>query len=270
MTVGIGTLQSNYSDKLDEWKKEFSDTIARTVSDGYDNASGQINYTKLQEAIADDFNSISDEATAGARELLNSMQPQIQDLEEVAQSYFDAGKIPPENIQKGLEDAYELNMMAGNLDYMFQYLAGQIADSPEMQKVIKTARENGEEVPQELAEALKNMYGLELIEKNGEFMWQTVSEQAQTSAQVMQETFRQYGIELPDALAAGLDSKSAALVEATLQLLQNLEEGEKLKGEELTSVFSTLGVDLPESLISSLAEQNPNVQQQAIDYTYIY
>ena len=265
VTVGIGTLQSNYSDKLDEWKKEFSDTIARTVSDGYDNASGQINYTKLQEAIADDFNSISDEATAGARELVNSMQPQIQDLEEVAQSYFDAGKIPPENIRKGLEDAYELNMMAGNLDYMFQYLAGQIADSPEMQKVIKTARENGEEVPQELAEALKNMYGLELIEKNGEIMWQTVSEQAQTSAQVMQGTFRQYGIELPDALAAGLDSKSAALVEATLQLLQNLEEGKKLKDEELTSVFSTLGVDLPESLISSLAEQNPNVQQQAIE-----
>ena len=264
-TVGIETLQINYADKLDEWKKEFSDTIARTVSDGYDNASGQINYTKLQEAIADDFNSISDEATAGARELLNSMQPQIQDLEEVAQSYFDAGKIPPENIRKGLEDAYELNMMAGNLDYMFQYLAGQIADSPEMQKVIKTARENGEEVPQELAEALKNMYGLELIEKNGEIMWQTVSEQAQTSAQVMQGTFRQYGIELPDALAAGLDSKSAALVEATLQLLQNLEEGKKLKDEDLTSVFSTLGVDLPESLISSLAEQNPNVQQQAIE-----
>lgn len=264
-TVGIETLQINYADKLDEWKKEFSDTIARTVSDGYDNASGQINYTKLQEAIADDFNSISDEATAGARELLNSMQPQIQDLEEVAQSYFDAGKIPPENIRKGLEDAYELNMMAGNLDYMFQYLAGQIADSPEMQKVIKTARENGEEVPQELAEALKNMYGLELIEKNGEFMWRTVGNQAQSSAQVMQETFRQYGIELPDALAAGLDSKSAALVEATLQLLQNLEEGEKLKDEELTSVFSTLGVDLPQSLISSLAEQNPNVQQQAIE-----
>lgn len=265
VTVGIGTLQSNYSDKLDEWKKEFSDTIARTVSDGYDNASGQINYTKLQEAIADDFNSISDEATAGARELVNSMQPQIQDLEEVAQSYFDAGKIPPKNIRKGLEDAYELNMMAGNLDYMFQYLAGQIADSPEMQKVIKTAREHGEEVPRELAEALKNMYGLELIEKNGEIMWQTVSEQAQTSAQIMQESFRQYGIELPDALAAGLDSKSAALVEATLQLLQNLEEGQKLKDEELTSVFSTLGVDLPESLISSLAEQNPNVQQQAIE-----
>ena len=58
-------------------------------------------------------------------------------------------------------------MMAGNTQHMFQYLAGQIADSPEMQKVIKTAREHGEEVPRELAEALKNMYGLELIEKNG-------------------------------------------------------------------------------------------------------
>ena len=86
-------------------------------------------YTQLFEDIKSGFDNISDEATAGARDLVNSMQPSIQDLEEMAQSYFDAGKIPPENVRKGLEDAYELNMMAGNTEYMFRYLAGQIADS---------------------------------------------------------------------------------------------------------------------------------------------
>lgn len=265
VTVGIGTLQGNYSDKLNEWRKKFSDTVARTVTDGYDNASGKINYSSLYDAISADFKAISDDATEGAKKLLNSMQPQTQQLEDVAQAYFDAGKIPPENIRKGLKDNYELQMMAGNMEYIYKYLTSQIADSPELQEAIRVSAENSRMIPQELAAGLKDMYGLELIEKNGSFMWQTVSEQAQTSAQVMQESFRQYGIELPDALAAGLDSKSAALVEATLQLLQNLEEGKKLKDEELTSVFSTLGVDLPESLISSLAEQNPNVQQQAIE-----
>lgn len=265
VTVGIGTLQTNYSDKLDEWEKEFSDTISRTVSDGFDNFSGQINYTKLQEAIADDFKAISDDATDGARDLVNSMQPQIQDLEKVAQAYFEAGKLPPENIRKGLEDAYELEMMAGNMEYLYKYLTTQVANSPELQEALVKAREKTQEIPQELAAGLKDMYGLELIEKNGKFMWETVEEQAQTSSQIMQETFRQYGIELPDALASGLDAKSASLVDATLQLLESLDEGKKLKENELTSVFSTFGVELPEALITSLASQNSSVQQQAIE-----
>lgn len=265
VTVGIGTLQNNYSDKLDEWGKEFSDTIAHTVSDGFDNFSGQINYTKLQEAIVEDFEAISDSATDGARDLVNSMQPQIQDLEKVAQAYFDAGKLPPENIRKGLEDTYELEMMAGNMEYLYKYLITQVANSPEMQKALVKARENGQEIPQELADGLKDMYGLELVEKNGTFIWETVGEQAQTSAQIMQETFRQYGIELPEALAAGLDAKSASLVNSVMQLLQKLDEGKKLKENELTSVFSTFGVELPEALVTSLASQNSSVQQQAIE-----
>lgn len=264
VTVGIGTLQSNYSDKLDEWRKEFSDTVARTVTDGYDNASGKINYSSLYDAISADFKAISDDATEGAKELLNSMQPQTQQLEGVAQAYFDAGKIPPENIRKGLKDNYELQMMAGNMEYIYKYLTSQIADSPELQEAIRVSAENSRMIPQELAAGLKDMYGLELVERNGEFMWRTVGNQAQSSAEVMQDTFRQYGIELPDALAAGLDSKSAALVEATLQLLQNLEEGEKLKGEELTSVFSTLGITLPDALMSSLAGKNAEVQAQTL------
>ena len=265
VTLGIGEIQGKYQPELSQFQTEFSDTISRIITDGYDNASGEINYTKLQEAIAEDFGTISDTVRGGAQELLNYMEPNTQKLESIAQEYAKIGKIPPENIRKGLEDTYELEMMSGNVDYLYKYLATQVAYSPELQKAIKTSHEKTIKIPEELAAALKDVYGLELIEDGSTAMWQTVGEQAQTSAQIMQGTFRQYGIELPDALAAGLDSKSAALVEATLQLLQNLEEGKKLKDEELTSVFSTLGVDLPQSLISSLAEQNPNVQQQAIE-----
>lgn len=50
-----------------------------------------------------------------------------------------------------------------------------------------------------------------------------------------------------------------------MKLLDNLQKGKKLKENELTSVFSTFGVELPETLVSSLAGQNASVQQQAIE-----
>lgn len=264
VTVGIETIQSNYGDKLEEWQEEFSDTVARTITDGYDGASGKISYLHLYEAISDDFDAISDEATAGARELMDSMQPQTKQLEEVAQAYFDAGKIPPENIRKGLEDNYELQMMAGNMDYLYKYLTSQIADSPELQEAIKVSAENGAMIPQELAEGLKDMYGLELVERNGKFMWKTLDNQAQSSAEVMQDTFREYGLSLPDSLAEGLDAKSASLITATMTLLENLNKGKQLKEAELQSVFSTLGIALPDALMSSLAGKNAEVQAQTL------
>lgn len=265
VTLGIGEIQGKYQPELSQFGNEFSDTISRVITDGFDNASGQINYTKLQEAIAEDFGAISDISRGGVQELLNFMEPDTKKLESIAQEYAKLGKIPPENIRKGLEDTYELEMMSGNVEYLYKFLSSQVANSSEMQEVLLKARESGQEIPQELAEGLKDLYGLELVEEDGKVMWQTVREQAQTSAQVMQETFRQYGIELPEALAAGLDSKSAALVEDTMKLLENVNKGEKLKENELTSVFSTFGVELPEALITSLASQNSNVQLQAIE-----
>lgn len=265
VTVGIETLQGNYESELSQFQDEFSSTVSRVITDGFDNASGQIHYQRLQEAIAEDFGAISDTARGGAKKLLSSMEPNTQKLEAIAQEYVKAGKIPPENIRKGLEDTYELEMMAGNMDYVYKFLSSQVANSPELLEAVKTSHEKGMKIPTELATALKDVYGLELIEKNGEFMWQTVGDQAQSSAELMQENFRQYGVELPEALAAGLDSKSASLVEAAMKSLDNLQKGKKLKENELTSVFSTFGVELPETLVSSLAGQNASVQQQAIE-----
>lgn len=265
VTIGIETLQGNYKSELSQFQDEFSSTVSRVITDGFDNASGQIHYQRLQEAIAEDFGAISDAARGGAKKLLSSMEPNTQKLEAIAQEYVKAGKIPPENIRKGLEDTYELEMMAGNMDYVYKFLSSQVANSPELMEAVKTSHEKGMKIPTELATALKDIYGLELIEKNGEFMWQTVGDQAQSSAELMQENFRQYGVELPEALAAGLDSKSASLVEAAMKSLDNLQKGKKLKENELTSVFSTFGVELPETLVSSLAGQNASVQQQAIE-----
>ena len=265
VTVGIDTLQANYANELDSFTKYFEKDLNTSLSGAKIDPSGAIHWGDVLDGLKSGYESIAPEVRGSAAKMLESMQPNIQQLEEVAQSYLEVGKTPPENIVQGLQDAYQLDAMTGSTEHIYDLLAAEIAGSEEYQNALLTARKNGQEIPEELAKGLKDLYGLELVEEGGKIMWQVVDEQAQTSAQVMQETFRQYGIELPDALAAGLDSKSASLVEATLQLLRNLEDGKKLKEEELTSVFSTLGVELPESLITSLSNQNPGVQQQAIE-----
>lgn len=264
VTIGIETLQGNYAPELEQFSGEFANTVHR-ILEGDLRDGESILFDKVTWAIEDDFKQINEFSRGSAEKMLESMRPDIQKLDEMAQEYIKAGKIPPENIRKGLEDTYELQMIAGNTEYIYHFLSSQVANSPELKTALQNAANSGERIPEELAQGLKDMYGLELVEENGKYMWKVTAEQAQTSAQIMQGTFRQYGIELPDALAAGLDSKSAALVDATMKLLESLNEGKQLKESELTSVFSAFGVEVPESLISSLSGQNANVQQQAIE-----
>lgn len=270
VTVGVDTLHINYENELDTFRQGIESTVDDFISgefivnDPGNNNAPLIFYPMLEGAINDDFRMLSDEARGSAQELLDSMQPETSQLEEVAKAYREAGQIPPENIRKGLEDVYELQMMAGNTEYLYKFLAQKVAQSPEMQKTLIEARENGQSVPEELAAGLRDLYGLELVERNGQYVWDTVGDQAMSSAQVMQSLFREYGLELPESLAQGMDSKSADAVNAAMLLLQKLQAGTALQKEDLTSVFSTLGIDLPQNLINSLATQEASVQQQTI------
>lgn len=270
VTVGVETLQINYENELDTFRQGIESTVDDFISgefivnDPGNNNAPLIFYPMLEGAINDDFRMLSDEARGSAQELLDSMQPETSQLEEVAKAYREAGQIPPENIRKGLEDVYELQMMAGNTEYLYKFLAQKVAQSPEMQKTLIEARENGQSVPEELAAGLRDLYGLEMVERNGQYVWDTVGDQAMTSAQVMQSLFHDYGLELPESLAQGMDSKSADAVNAAMLLLQKLQTGTALQKEDLTSVFSTLGIDLPQNLINSLATQEAGVQQQTI------
>lgn len=268
VTTGIETMQISYENELDTFRKEAESTMDDFLSGKFTEMGVEgptfIKFPAWMDAIEEDYAALSEAARGSAQELLDSMQPETSQLEEVAKAYREAGQIPPENIRKGLEDVYELQMMAGNTDYIFKYMAQQIANSPDMQKALIEARENGSEIPKELANGLRDLYGLEMVERNGQYVWDTVGDQAMTSAQVMQSLFHDYGLELPESLAQGMDSKSADAVNAAMLLLQKLQTGTALQKEDLTSVFSTLGIDLPQNLINSLATQEAGVQQQTI------
>lgn len=268
VTVGIDTLQINYKNELDTFRQEAESTMDDFLSGEFTEMGVEgpafIKFPAWIAAIEEDYAALSEEARGSAQELLASMQPETSQLEEVAKAYREAGQIPPENIRKGLEDVYELQMMAGDTNYIFKYMAQQIANSPDMQKALLEARENGGEIPKELAAGLRDLYGLEMVERNGQYVWETVGNQAMTSAQVMQSLFHDYGLELPESLAQGMDSKSADAVNAVMLLLQKLQAGTALQKEDLTSVFSTLGIDLPQNLINSLATQEAGVQQQTL------
>ena len=91
---------------------------------------------------------------------MESMEPDYLTLKQLQEEYVAAGKMPPAAVNDGLADYWQLELMTGNVTHMFDLLAYQIANDPEMMNALKQAAADGKEIPTKLAEALEENYGI--------------------------------------------------------------------------------------------------------------
>lgn len=189
----VGTITSNYGDELDQWKSDTTKTLNDTLTDTAKN----VNKNNFWDLFKADFKqsyhqSQTDSATKEViQDCLDAMKPTTEMLESVAQSYYDAGKIPPKNITDGLLEVRQLEAMTGNTDHLWELLANRIATSPEYQATIKAAIDNGNQIPEELANTLKNNYGLVYDTTSG--LWQTSTDAASATVAAAETTNNQTG-----------------------------------------------------------------------------
>ena len=189
----VGTITSNYGDELNQWK---SDTT-KTLNDTLTATAKNVNKNNFWDLFKADFKqsyhqSQTDNATKEViQDCLDAMKPTTESLEAVAQSYYDAGKIPPKEITDALLEVRQLEAMTGNTDHLWELLANQIATSPEYQNTIKAAIDNGNQIPEELANTLKNNYGLVYDTTSG--LWQTSTDAASATVAAAETTNNQTG-----------------------------------------------------------------------------
>lgn len=189
----VGTITSNYGDELDQWKSDTTKTLNDTLTDTAKN----VNKNNFWDLFKADFKqsyhqSQTDNATKEViQDCLDAMKPTTEMLEDVAQSYYDAGKVPPKNITDGLLEVRQLEAMTGNTDHLWELLANRIATSPEYQATIKAAIDNGNQIPEELANTLKNNYGLVYDTTSG--LWQTSTDAASATVAAAETTNNQTG-----------------------------------------------------------------------------
>lgn len=210
LNVSVGTIKSNYSEEFDEWKTNFSANMNKTVKDAGENVDAEYFWSpviaELQTAC---YSNQVDKATKEVvQERLNAMKPTTESLEEIAKSYYDAGKIPPKNITDGLMDVYQLEAMAGNTDHMWELLANQIATSPEYQDAIKAAADGGQQIPDELVDVLRKNYGLVYDTTSG--LWQQSTDSAAATVEANKTTNNQTGQQSVQDIVDGQNSVDTA------------------------------------------------------------
>ena len=164
-----------------------------------------------------------------------------------------------------LNDIYTLEQLSGSTNSIFKTMAYDIANSSEYQNTLIEAAENGEAIPQELADALLNDYGLELINENGEFMWKQVRDVALSESESLAGLFTQVGWDMPQAMIESLQGQDASVIQQSAMLFSNLKENVELSKEELTALMQGVGIETTDGLLTSLTEKEPEVQMKAIE-----
>lgn len=264
VNLEIGTIKDNYSDKIGDSMNDFSEQINRgleTAGQGMEVNWTQI-WNDLITGMRDGSETLNGAARSNVENYLETMKPQVSQLEEIAQSYKEAGQLVPENINQGLMDYYQLEAMTGNTDHMWELIAGQVAQSPELQNAVEAAAESGMTIPEELSTTLQENYGLVYNAATGMFQ-EIIPNTEQVDG--VKAQLNAAGIQVSDGVINALAAKAPDVQAQTINLLSQMQNGTTLTAPQIQSVMSACGFSIGDSLAGALATKSPEVQLQAVN-----
>ena len=263
VNIELETINDNYDSEIQESVKNLEDTLNTNLKNvKSENITWREFWANASKGIE---NGVINDGTVSSSisKFLQNMQPNIASLEEIAQSYRDAGKIPPQNILDSLNDAYQLEALAGGTDRIYEVMAKQVMDSPEYQKVLAGALKKGEEVPEELITALEQNYGL--VYDATDEMWKQMGDSTNKTQGSLISIMEQCGLATSGAAVNSFYSKSPEMQEKTIDLLNQIALGKDVKQEEILEMMDTFGLQASDSAIQALAYKSPELQSAAMD-----
>lgn len=111
-------------------------------------------------------------------DLYEQMKPGMEQMQEIARQYEEAGKEIPDSVRQGLSDMGAIGALAGDVDAIWVVL-GEAAGSQEYQEVIKKIEEDGGYIPEAIAHGISGNQ-------------QVIDEAVMQSARKTQEAYNKY------------------------------------------------------------------------------
>ena len=211
--LGIGTIETNYNDVIpklkDDFEKNLTETFKQINIDPGSDAYGWFNTLYLD--FQDNFLVLDEEAKRGINSLVAELKPEKEQLESIRDEYIRLGMAPPQAVTQGLGDIYELEQMSGAGEHILELMAQTIAESPEKQEVITQSIKSGQEIPEELAQALLDNYGIVIDAETG--MFDVVKQATFASQEEAVEFLNDAGGKLSSAFAESIAEQYGLLYE---------------------------------------------------------
>lgn len=216
LELGLDTIETNYEDVITQTRDEFQNSLDEAFKMIEINPEEVNWFNKLWMELDQNFTITDWKAREGVSQLVAELSPTKEELESVRQQYVEAGKVPPAAITEGLNDIYALEQMSGAADNTLMLLAQSIAESEEKQQVIAQSILTGQEIDAELAQALRDNYGLVWDASAGMFV--QIQEASFLSQAEVLEFMNTSGIAAGTALATALSDEYGVVYNAATGL----------------------------------------------------
>ncbi|WP_343309928.1 phage tail tape measure protein [Blautia celeris] len=267
VNVEIGTIKSNYSEELGKATNDFKKEFEASFNDKLETVQYTGNWAGLFDGMENEFRRGFDELDNSTKSnistMLENMEPQTEQLTAIADKYLNAGKAVPDSISQGLLDVYQLEVMAGNTDHLYELLGAQMSNSPEFLNVISEAERNGTFIPENIKNGISLSSGQVYDEQIN--TWRLLQQATEDSIPTIETLMAQCGISSSNHLINSLIVKSPEVYDRTLELLSQMGNGTSLKNSEIQELMQAFGINASDSLLNTLANKAPSVQGKAID-----
>lgn len=152
------TVLQQYSDELSDILPGLEEDLNSIMGDAMESIlNGSTPATAWDTAgyaIEDLNNSLSKDTINALKDLWEQMEPQVEQMQQVAAEFTQAGKELPEALSEGLTNAASVGVLAGDVEAAYAVLGENVRDSEEYQQTLEEIQGQGAYIPEGLASAI--------------------------------------------------------------------------------------------------------------------
>ena len=225
-----------------------AETTARQVSQRYAGIFTQAiqdGNVELQNSMntlfQTDFPELTGAAKQAVQDMLESLQPQKEELEAIRDSCLAAGEEVPQSVTEGLSNIALWEAMTGNTDAMYAMLAQTMVDNPAQMEALAEAQRSGQQIPEALAEYIMLYSGLVWDASTG--MWTELNTNNAESAAEAADYLNQYGAEMGESLAQSIADQYGLVYENGKWMVSQAAQGVRDQTPEFVEESETMATD---------------------------
>lgn len=258
------TLTENFDteiSKAETTAKQVSQRYAQTFANAFSSGNTEL-INSMNTMFMTDFPELSGAAKEAVSDMLESLQPQKEQLEAIRDQCLAAGEEVPQSVREGLSNIALWEAMAGDTDAMYSLLAQEMVGSESKMEALAEAQRSGQQIPEALADYITLYSGL--VWDASEGMWVQLNEGNAQAAQEAADYLNQHGAQMGESLAQSIADQYGLVYENGKYMVQSAAQG--VNDETPTFVASNEnmaneGVAAADAITGSTTLSAPSVAQ---------
>lgn len=271
----MGEMNEAFADVLEQGSDEFARPVEGLLDRTFKNLNTDETGVLVNGSISDFMRTVEQQWRSGIesinvdktteqaiKTMMEALAPTVQQQEELAAQYREAGMAVPRELAAGISDYNQLAALSGDLDAIHYLLGEKLSTDPNFIDALQTAKDAGLEINAAIAEGLAN--NIEVVNNADgtvSIINDTIGERVYNITPELTELFETLGIDITNALR---DSSASGAVTAVNEFESTLSSELNEVGSTSYSAGSNIGKNIGSGLSAGIKNSLESVRTSAV------